>query len=93
MNHKLKLQILQQQKLKCKNCGRIITLEANRLRDWKQILGYYPDNTVPSRARFHHLKMRKDGGLDSIENIVGLCGRCHSKAHNYYPRFRKVLKV
>ena len=83
-----KRQVLERQHLKCGYCKRIVTLTANRLRDWKKELGYYPDKSVPSRARFHHLLKVSDGGSNNLSNIVALCGRCHGKAHDYYRRYK-----
>lgn len=79
-----KLQILQRQNFKCPE-GRVITLEAYRLRDWKRILGHYPDKSVPSQAKFHHLKWRSHGGSDKLSNYIACCGFCHTrKAHKPY---------
>jgi len=30
----------------------------------------------------HHLVTRSHGGKDEIENLIGVCRDCHSKAHN-----------
>jgi 5-methylcytosine-specific restriction endonuclease McrA len=57
----------------------VITLQAKRLRDWKKELGYYPDKSVPSQAKIHHKKKRSEGGSDSLGNLVGLCGYCHTR--------------
>lgn len=27
----------------------------------------------------HHVKSRRSGGTDSINNLITLCGRCHSR--------------
>ncbi|MCJ7459190.1 MAG: HNH endonuclease [candidate division Zixibacteria bacterium] len=88
LSRKRKLAILEKQNLKCKKCGRKITLSAYRLRDWKILLGHYPDKTIPSRARFHHLKPFAQGGSDQETNFVALCGLCHSSAHGYYKSFK-----
>jgi len=88
LSRKQKIKILERQNMKCKVCGRIITLDAMRLRDWNQVLGHYPDKSVPSQAKFHHLKWRFNGGSDNPHNIIALCGRCHAKAHNYYKKYK-----
>ena len=87
----LKRAILGKQQNKCAKCGRTITLDAHRLRDWKKILGRYPDRSVPSRARFHHKKWRAEKGSDTMTNIVALCGRCHAEAHRYYKKYKKKM--
>jgi cytochrome c553 len=74
--------ILERQNMKCACCSRTITLTAKRLRDWKKELGYYPDKSVPSQAKFHHKVWRSKGGSDSTANGIALCGFCHTrKAH------------
>lgn len=30
---------------------------------------------------YHHIKLRSQGGSDTIDNIAGLCSSCHSKVH------------
>jgi len=85
--------ILRRQNNKCAGCGRIITLDAYRLRDWKKIIDRYPDKSVPSRARFHHVIMTAYGGVNNPSNLVGLCGRCHATRHRNYAKYKKeVLK-
>ena len=74
--------VLERQNMKCLKCGRVITAQAKRLRDWKKELGHYPDKSVPSQAKFHHLKQVIDGGSNTLQNIVALCGRCHGLRHN-----------
>jgi HNH endonuclease. len=91
LTRKQKLAILKRQDMKCGVCRRIITLEANRLRDWFKILGKYPDKSVPSRARFHHKQPKAEGGSDEPSNIIALCGLCHSLAHNRYLKYKKVV--
>jgi hypothetical protein len=77
-----KRKILEKQNMTCGLCQRKITLTAYRLRDWKKILGYYPDKSVPSQAKFHHKKWRSCGGSDETINGIALCGFCHThKAH------------
>ena len=66
-----------------------LTLDAYRLRDWKKILGHYPDRSVPSQAKFHHKVWKAKGGSDNPKNIIAICGRCHAKAHNNYNGYRK----
>lgn len=93
LSRKAKIVILERQHFKCVSCGRTITLEANRLRDWKKILGHYPDRSVPSKAYFHHKKWRASGGSDDPSNLVVLCGRCHAKVHSYYRKYKNRLSV
>lgn len=31
----------------------------------------------------HHRKLRSRGGLDSVCNLVALCGRCHRRCHSH----------
>ena len=88
LTKKQKIEILERQGMKCLGCGRTITLQAHRLRDWKKILGYYPDPSVPSRARFHHVKMRSKGGSDDPSNFIATCGRSHAKRHGYYRKYK-----
>jgi len=84
--------ILERQNMKCV-CGRIITLGAKRLRDWKKEIGYYPDKSVPSQAKFHHKVWRSRGGSDNPNNIVALCGRCHTrKAHRPWHEIKHQWK-
>jgi len=74
-----KQMILERQEMRCAVCRRIITLTANRLRDWKKLLGFYPDKSVPSQAKFHHLIWRSKGGSNKPSNFVALCGFCHTR--------------
>jgi len=30
----------------------------------------------------HHVKYKSRGGTDEIENLIGLCRKCHNLAHN-----------
>ena len=30
---------------------------------------------------YHHITQRKDGGADTMDNLVGLCKTCHKKVH------------
>ena len=84
---KQKHEILEQQGMSCSRCERKITLTAYRLRDWKKILGYYPDKSLASQAKFHHKVWRKVGGSDSIHNCEALCGFCHTrKAHKPFQK-------
>jgi len=78
----LRLQVLERQGFRC-SCGRVITLDAYRLRDWFKILKRYPPPSIPSRAYIHHIKQRSDGGSDRLSNLVGVCGNTHAKVHGY----------
>ena len=93
LSKKDKLLVLERQGFKCfgrtHNGPRVITLDAYRLRDWFKILGHYPDPSVPSQAKFHHVKRRADGGSDCLLNIHALCGRCHAREHDYYRKYKK----
>lgn len=40
----------------------------------------------------HHLVFRSHGGTDDIENLIGLCRKCHEDAHNN-PAFNRKLKL
>lgn len=91
LSRKQKIQILERQKMRCLICKRRITLDAYRLRDWRKRLGYYPDKTLPSQAKFHHKKWRAQGGSDKIINIIALCGNCHAKIHKYPMRKMEVM--
>ena len=42
-------------------------------------------------ADVHHLVFRSQGGNDSIENLMGLCRKCHDKAHAD-PEYNEYLK-
>lgn len=39
------------------------------------------NGSVHSRIELHHLIRRSQGGDDVAENIVPLCGECHTKLH------------
>lgn len=39
------------------------------------------NGSVHSRIELHHLVRRSQGGDDVAENIVPLCGECHTKLH------------
>ena len=93
LTKRIKQAILERQNMRCAYCQRIITLTAYRLRDWKKILGKYPDRSVPSQAKFHHKNLRSKGGTSNPSNIVALCGRCHAKPHSYYKQYKKVKVV
>jgi len=34
----------------------------------------------------HHKQFRSQGGEDSLENLIVLCGSCHSKSHHIVER-------
>jgi 5-methylcytosine-specific restriction endonuclease McrA len=87
-----KREILEEQRLKCTGCGRTITLDAYRLRDWKKILGHYPDESVPSKAYFHHKELVAFGGENDPSNLVALCGRCHRAAHPSGAKYRGTYR-
>lgn len=39
------------------------------------------NGSVHSRIELHHLIRRSQGGDDVAENIIPLCGECHTKLH------------
>ncbi len=53
------------------------------------------------RLHMHHLKPRKKGGKDELNNLIALCGKCHLKADlslkaygktRYYKDMEKAVK-
>jgi len=87
---KLKEIILEKQNYKCLGDGRVIVLDAPKLREWhKQGIPYPIPKEYPSFAYFHHLKPKSEGGSDSASNIIATCGRCHARRHNYYNNYKK----
>ena len=44
------------------------------------------------RLEVHHIRFRSHRGSDSMDNLVVLCGKCHSKIHNGELTFDKKSK-
>jgi hypothetical protein len=57
------------------------TAHWRKLRERRRDLDYRQCVVCTSRERLmcHHIKPRKDGGDDSIENTTTLCHSCHSR--------------
>jgi len=41
----------------------------------------------------HHINFKSHGGGDTWENIITLCGPCHSKVHDYKISFAEVTQI
>ena len=50
------------------------------------------ENCASRCADVHHLVFRSHGGTDVIDNLMGLCRRCHDRAHED-PYFNEYLKT
>jgi 5-methylcytosine-specific restriction endonuclease McrA len=44
-----------------------------------------------NRVQAHHRIHRRDGGPDTLDNLISLCGRCHRAAHAR-PSVDRLLK-
>ena len=55
-------------------------------RQWCQVCG------STEALTFHHIKFRSHGGQNTLENIILLCNKCHTKAHQH-PEFNEELKA
>jgi 5-methylcytosine-specific restriction endonuclease McrA len=55
--------------------------QARRLEVWERGNGMCEYCSVAAMGEVHHLAGR--GGTDPhrLENLIGLCGRCHARAH------------
>lgn len=49
------------------------------------------ENCGKRASDVHHLKFRSQGGMDEIENLMGLCRKDHERAHND-PEYNEQLK-
>ena len=45
-----------------------------------------------TQLEVHHIRFRKDGGSDRMDNLVTLCKDCHAKVHTGELEFRKKVK-
>lgn len=43
--------------------------------------------------RYHHVRQRKDGGMDHVSNIAGLCCKCHDKVHKDEETAKELLEL
>lgn len=65
---------------------------ANYKEKYRKFFGYHAGDFVPcavcasEAVDIHHIKFRSQGGGDDIENLIGLCRRCHDTAHGKNPR-------
>lgn len=59
-----------------------------RTREWRDLARearkHYDRCSIPGCSRtyrltFHHLIPRKQGGPDVLENLIAMCGKCHSQ--------------
>jgi len=44
------------------------------------------------RLTAHHIKARTDGGVDTMDNLVTLCGSCHSRLERGGPDIAAALR-
>jgi len=44
-----------------------------------------------NRVQAHHIRHRREGGLDELDNLVSLCASCHRRIHND-PELDAILK-
>ena len=55
---------------------------------------YYPCEVCRAPAvHVHHAKFKSRGGNDDIENLVGVCYKCHNDCHNEILSERDVLYI
>ena len=40
----------------------------------------------------HHLKYRSQGGADSVDNLVALCGECHDLLHRHVVELPETIQ-
>jgi len=61
----------------CRLCGREAALSPEDIPKDERYYGGGLDLQV------HHIQPRSQGGSDDLDNLVTVCGRCHSRLHEH----------